>query len=119
MSTRSSTNTNGRSNRKESAPSDRGVMPGPLPGWYDAGPHITTITYAPAAEPAPPPFQFKHDRRKHRFRITGPDGQTAQFKDRPARFLVMARDPKTRTLKPVVARGEPLYYYLSPEVASK
>ncbi len=79
------------------------------------GPQVATITYSCPAQPAPP-FQFEHDRRKHRFRIIGPDGRTAQFNHRPVRFLVMARDPKTKTLKPVVARGEPLYYSLSPEV---
>ena len=87
--------------------------------FYDTSVRVTTLTYPRPAEPALPPplFQFEHDRRKRRFRITGPDGQTAEFQDKAMRFLVMARDPKTKKLHPVLVRGEPLYYYLSPEVA--
>ncbi len=88
---------------------------------YDAGGRITTFVYSRPAEPEPaqPPVQLQHDRKNHRLKITTPDGRTAQFADRPVRFLVMARNPKTKALQPVLVRGEPLYYYLSPEVAAE
>jgi hypothetical protein len=91
---------------------------------YESAGRTTMVTYSwpeqPVAAPAPgrPAVQLGHDRKKHRLKITTPDGRTAQFEDRPERFLVMARDPKTNTLQPVIVRGEPLYYYLSREVVA-
>ena len=72
--------------------------------------------------PAPVPrgcrreIKVQHDRKNHRLKITTAEGQTAQFDDRPIRFLVMVPDQKTKALQPVIMSGEPLYYYLSPEV---
>jgi hypothetical protein len=60
--------------------------------------------------------ELRHDRRRHRLRITDKDGRTAEFDDRAVRFLVMAPDRRTKALQPVLVRGEPLYYYLCPEV---
>jgi hypothetical protein len=100
---------------------DPGSRNGQANGWYESAGRTTTVTYSLPArpEPAQPPVQFQHDRKNHKLRITTPDGRTAQFDDRPVRFLVMARDPKTRALQPVLVRGEPLYYYLSAEVGSE
>jgi hypothetical protein len=83
---------------------------------YDAKAGITTYTYHYRVESAPPPVEIQHDRKRRRLRIVGPTGQTAEFADRPTRFLVMARDPRTNELKPVLMRGEPVVYYLCPEV---
>jgi hypothetical protein len=96
---------------------DRRGFPAPTV-LYDAASRITTYTYYVSAEPGPPPVEIQHDRKRHRLRIVGRDGQTAEFADRPTRFLVMARDPRTKELKPVMMRGEPVVYYLCPEVAS-
>jgi hypothetical protein len=94
-----------------------GSRNGPSTGWYEAAGRTTTVTFSCPAPPAPP-IQLQHDRKNHRLKVTTPDGRTAQFDDRPVRFLVMARDPRTKALQPVIVRGEPLYYYLSPEVVA-
>jgi hypothetical protein len=86
---------------------------------YDAVARITTYTYYFPAEPQPPQVEVQHDRKRRRLRIMGRDGQTAEFADRPTRFLVMARDPRNGELKPVMMRGEPVIYYLCPEVGSE
>jgi hypothetical protein len=105
------------------ATTDRGGRNGLASGRHVPAGRTTIVTYSwpeqPAPAPALPPVQLEHDRRNHKLRITTPDGRTAQFDDRPVRFLVMARDPKTKTLQPVLVGGEPLYYYLSPEVGSE
>ena len=67
----------------------------------------------------PPPIEPKvevaYDRTRHVIQITEPGGKTAEFEDRPVRFLMMERDPKTSALKPVIERGKPVYYYLARE----
>ncbi len=83
---------------------------------YDAAARITTYTYRVEEKAAPPPVQIQHDRKRRRLRVVGRDGKTAEFADRPTRFLVMARDPRTKELRPVMMRGEPVVYYLCPEV---
>jgi hypothetical protein len=87
---------------------------------YDARERITTITYTrpPGAEPGPPPVEIQYDRKRRRLRIAGQDGQTAEFADRPTRYLLMAPDPKTKELRPVMMGGEPVIYCLCPEIAS-
>ncbi len=101
---------------------DRGGRNGLANGRHASAGRTTTVTYSWPEQPAPaaaqPAIQLEHDRKNHRLRITTPDGQTAHFDDRPVRFLVMARNPKTKALQPVLVRGEPLYYYLSPEVVA-
>ena len=52
---------------------------------------------------------------KHVFRVAEPDGKTAVFRDEPVRFLVVARDPQTGEMMPVMKRGEPEYLYLCRE----
>jgi hypothetical protein len=71
---------------------------------YDVKCAVTTITYSCPPEPAPT-VELRHDRRRHRLRTTGRDGRTAEFDDRPVRFLVVAPDPRTEALQPVLVRG--------------
>ena len=63
-----------------------------------------------------PKVEVTYDRARHIIKITQPGGKTAEFDDRPVRFLVMDRNPVTKALEPVIIRGEPLYYYLAREV---
>jgi hypothetical protein len=84
---------------------------------YDVKGAVTTITYSCPPQP-PPAVELRHDRRRHRLRITERDGRTAEFDDRAVRFLVMVPDRRTKALQPFLVRGEPLYYYLCPEVPS-
>jgi len=46
-----------------------------------------------------------YDRSRHVIQITQRGGETAEFDDRPARFLLMDRDPKAKTLKPLMEWG--------------
>jgi hypothetical protein len=85
---------------------------------YDAVARITTYTYPCEPRQAPPAVRVEHDRKRRRLRIIGRDGQTAEFADRPTRFLVLARDPSRNELRPVVMRGEPVVYYLCPEAGT-
>jgi hypothetical protein len=62
-----------------------------------------------------PTVQVAYDRWRHLIQITQEGGETAEFDDRPVRFLLMDRDPKTKTLKPVMEWGNPVYYYLASE----
>ncbi len=63
-----------------------------------------------------PKVDVAYDRSRHVIQTTQEGGKTAEFEDRPARFLVMDRNPVTKALEPVLIRGEPLYYYLAREV---
>jgi hypothetical protein len=40
--------------------------------------------------------EVAYDRSRHVIQITQEGGETAEFDDRPARFLLMDRDPKTK-----------------------
>jgi hypothetical protein len=84
---------------------------------HDPGQRVTTYTYSFRGDGEEPPVEVRHDRRRHRYRIRVPDGQAAEFDDRPARFLLMKRDEKTRKLQPVLVGGKPQYHYLAPEVS--
>jgi len=57
-----------------------------------------------------------YDRSRHVIKITQEGGVTAEFDDRPARFLFEERDPETKQVKPVMEWGNPVYYYLAREV---
>ena len=63
-----------------------------------------------------PKVEVAYDRSRHVIQITQEGGETAEFEDRPARFLLMDRDPKTKRVKPVMEWGNPVYYYLAREV---
>ena len=78
--------------------------PASTPGWLAA--------MEPVQEP---PFVFEHDTQKGIFRLTWADGEVEVFRDRPARHLVVAPDPETGEMKPVVRRGRPEYLYLCRE----
>jgi hypothetical protein len=66
-----------------------------------------------------PTVEVAYDRSRHVIQITEPGGETAEFDDRPARFLFMHRDPKTKKVKPVMERGNPVYYYLAREAGGE
>jgi len=66
-----------------------------------------------------PKVEVAYDRSRHVIQITQAGGETAEFDDRPARFLLMDRDPVTKALEPVIIRGEPLYYYLAREIGGE
>ena len=63
-----------------------------------------------------PNVEITRDPARHVIKITGRDGKTALFEDKPIRYLVMDRNPQTKALEPVIIFGEPLYYYLAREV---
>ncbi len=58
-----------------------------------AGGTRTIYTYHLKVEP--PRYQVEHDRERRVFRVTGPDGTSAAFRDQPVRFLVVQPDPRT------------------------
>ena len=66
-----------------------------------------------------PKVEVSYDRSRHIIQIAQEGGETAEFEDRPARFLLMDRDPVTKALEPVIIRGEPLYYYLAREIGGE
>ena len=66
--------------------------------------------------PPEPKVDLTYDRSRHVIRIREPNGKTAEFDDRPVRFLVMDRNPVTKALVPVIIHGQPLYYYLAREI---
>jgi hypothetical protein len=66
-----------------------------------------------------PKVEVAYDRSRHVIQITEPGGETAEFDDRPMRFLLMDRDPKTKKVKPVMERGKPVYYYLASEAGGE
>ncbi len=63
-----------------------------------------------------PKVEVAYDRSRHVMQITQEGGETTEFDDRPARFLFMERDPKTKAVKPVMEWGSPVYYHLAREV---
>jgi hypothetical protein len=65
--------------------------------------------------PTPPGSSFEHDEARRVFRLTTPDGKTAEFHDRAQRFLVVAPDQQTGKLAPVLSWGVPKVMYLCRE----
>ena len=63
-----------------------------------------------------PRLEVDYDRSRHVIKITQEGEKTAEFDDRPARFLLMDREPETKKVKPVMEWGNPVYYYLAREV---
>jgi hypothetical protein len=62
-----------------------------------------------------PRLNVEHDPEKRLFRVAQSDGTTAFFRDEPVRFLVVARNPQTGDVMPVMRYGEPEYLYLCRE----
>jgi hypothetical protein len=63
-----------------------------------------------------PKLEVAYDRSRHVIQITQEGGETAEFEDRPARFLLMDRDPETGKMKPAMEWGCPVFYHLTREV---
>jgi hypothetical protein len=101
---------------------------GPDGPTYEMMGKVTTFVYdgkgklipegdpPPKPRPVEPKVEVTYDRARHVIKITQSGGKTAEFDDRPVRFLVMDRNPVTKALEPVIIRGEPLYYYLAREI---
>ena len=91
---------------------------------YDGSGVVTSVSElrregAKLVEVQPPPdpkADLTYDRSRHVIRIKEKNGKTAEFDDRPVRFLVMDRNPVTKALEPVIIHGQPLYYYLAREI---
>ena len=62
-----------------------------------------------------PKLEVDYDRSRHVIKITQEGGETAEFDDRPARFLFMERDSETGKMKPEMEWGNPVYYHLARE----
>jgi len=63
-----------------------------------------------------PKVEVSYDRSRHIIQIAQEEGQTAEFDDRPARFLFMEHDSQTGKTKPAMEWGSPVYYHLAREV---
>jgi len=63
-----------------------------------------------------PKVEVSYDRSRHIIRIAPEGGETADFDDRPARFLFMEHDSQTGKTKPAMEWGSPVYYHLAREV---
>jgi hypothetical protein len=61
---------------------------------------------------AAPAYHFEHDKKKHLFVLTAPDGKPEYFRDNPARHLLVEPDPESGGLRPVIMRWKPAYVYL-------
>jgi len=62
-----------------------------------------------------PKVEVSYDRSRHIIRIAQEVGETADFDDRPARFLFMEHDSETGKTKPAMEWGSPVYYHLARE----
>ncbi len=56
---------------------------------------------------------------RHVIQINQEGEETAEFDDRPARFLFMERNPCTGKVAPVLENGRPVYYYLASDQTLK
>ena len=63
-----------------------------------------------------PKLEVAYDRSRHVIQINQEGEGTAEFDDRPVRFLVMDRNPATKALEPVIIHGEPLHDYLARDI---
>ena len=66
-----------------------------------------------------PKLEVAYDRSRHLIQINQEGEATAEFDDRPARFLCMDRNPITGKIAPVLERGRPVYYYLASDQSMK
>ncbi len=79
----------------------------------DADPGVATYTYS--YDPEPPLYEFEHLEENGLFALTGADGQTEYFRDRPTRYLVVEPDPTTGEFAPVAKRRGPVFLWLCGE----
>ena len=98
--------------------------PDPAPSFsYDDGTRLFEVreitrvdgspvtTYSVGPEPRNPTFRFAHDKAKGLFILTWSDG-TVEFRDRPARQLMVEPDPVTGEMRPVTRNGQPVFICL-------
>jgi len=62
-----------------------------------------------------PKVEVSYDRSRHIIQIAQEGGETAEFDDRPARFLFMEHDSEWGKTKPAMEWGSPVYYHLAGE----
>jgi hypothetical protein len=74
---------------------------------------VVTTTYTVVRPPVPPTFE--HDTQKRLFILTHADGKIEQFRDNPARHLVVEPDPETGEMRPVLVGGKAKCFYLCRE----
>src|SRR5271166_5833062 len=60
-----------------------------------------------------PKLEVAYDRSRHVIQICREGEETAEFDDRPQRFLFMERDPETGKTRPAMEWGSPVYYHLA------
>ncbi len=60
-----------------------------------------------------PELEVAYDRSRHVIQINQEGEETAEFDDRPARFLFMDRNPCAGKIAPALENGRPVYYYLA------
>ena len=93
-----------------------------VPSYPRGSGEITTFTYDLKGQllsveaPTPPGSSWEHDEAKRVFRVAEPDGKVSEFHDRAQRFLVVAPEPQTEKLGPVLLCGMPQVLYLRREV---
>jgi len=80
---------------------------------YDAAGRITTLTYS--YDPGPPLYELEHLQEKALFALTGSDGQTEYFRDRPTRYLVVEADAQNGGFTPVAKNRRPVFLWLCRE----
>ncbi len=82
---------------------------------------VSTFHYDPEGKlsyveaEASPGSSWEHDEARRVFRVTDPDGKVKEFHDRAVPFLVVAPDPQTGKLEPVISWGVPRIMYLCRE----
>ncbi len=92
-----------------------------MPYSQDRDAIVTTFVYDAEGKlvaveaPTPPGTSWEHDEAKRVFRVTEPGGKVTEFHDRAVRFLMVAPDPQSGKLGPVLSWGVPKVLYLCRE----
>jgi hypothetical protein len=76
---------------------------------------VVGVGWPQIADDGDPKVEVSYDRSRHIIRIGQEGGETAEFDDRPARFLFMEHDSQTGKTKPAMEWGSPVYYHLARE----
>jgi hypothetical protein len=94
------------------------------PGWSETsreGRRTITKVFS-YVDPMPDSiWVIEHDPDQGTFRLTGPDGKTSTFRDKPVRHLVLQAHYQTGELEPRIVHGShprPMDLYLCPEQRS-
>ncbi len=74
---------------------------------YEPAKSVTTYTFV--FDPGPGRGEFEHLEEKGPFAVTGPDGETESFGDKPPRYLAVASDPEIGRFVPMASRRMPVF----------